>query len=527
ALDNGIAWGHAGAQAEARIRLADAAYRRNDAGRSLELLREAETNLSLLPDGVFAEGWRTDMEMMRAEALLGTSNRDAFDAIGRAFDIMERRQTPFRLARARWIRGRSVADSTPEQARAEFLQGLKASAAQPAAIDPFGRSLADQRWLLVKSLLSLGQADRAEPHDLSIALATLLADDRSDVLERLQNGHTSSHLTLVFVALDEGILRWQIRRDRVTRELLPVRRRDLERQINEHASLVRRQDSGDWLSASDRVSGLILSGIADSAPAALTVVADELLSQVTFATLRWPATKRFFDETTDLTVLAVGASPQRPRSAASIQRALVVGDPSTNSGNLFPSLPGAREEATQIASLYAAPTLLTGDEATRARLQAAIPNADIIHYAGHAVGDRVDPSASRLILVADDPGSAFTAAEVTKLPVNARVVVLAACQGALTASAGNVAIHGLASAFLKAGTRHVVASRWDVDDRYSTGFLRVIHQHLIAGAGVSRAVRSAQSALRTEPGFSHPYFWAGFSAYATIDSRYGDSNESE
>jgi len=521
ALDNGKRWGNNAAQAEALIRLADVANRRRDAEQALEFLQVAEGNLNALPDSAFADGWRADLEILRADASLAVSDAEAAAAIRRAFEVLARRSSPFRLARARWISGRSLARENPQLAREEFMKGIAAGAAQRAAVDPFGRSLAEQRWLLLKEILSLPQQSNPADADLAFVLRAMLGEGRTDVLRSMQTALAPDEVVLVFVSLENELLRWRITSSAIDREAVPVHRVDLERAAKEQSRLVRQPTSNAWSAASDRLSQLLFAGLASEPASKLTVITDELLSDISFAALRWPGSGQFLDETSDVRILA-SSRTARPRRTRHAGRALVIGDPATSLAASFPPLPGAREESQQIAELYADVSLLIGGDATRERVVAELPAADIVHYAGHAVGDKSDPSTSRLVLAAEDESSSFTAAEIVQLQINARVVVLAACQGALAASAGNVPVRGLASAFLKAGAQNVVASQWDIDDRHASSFLRRLHHWLAAGVPAAHAVRLAQSELRNDPGYSHPFYWAGFSVYSTIDSSDGD-----
>jgi CHAT domain-containing protein len=59
----------------------------------------------------------------------------------------------------------------------------------------------------------------------------------------------------------------------------------------------------------------------------------------------------------------------------------------------------------------------------------------------------------------------------------------------------------------------VVASRWQIDSTATSRLMNEFYRNLIAGDTVSDALTTASRNLRTEPGFAHPYYWAGFSAF--------------
>jgi CHAT domain-containing protein len=69
----------------------------------------------------------------------------------------------------------------------------------------------------------------------------------------------------------------------------------------------------------------------------------------------------------------------------------------------------------------------------------------------------------------------------------------------------------LARSFFLAGASRVVASLWDVQDRATADLMHEFYRGLLQRKlSPSAALRGAQLALRSNPQFSHPYYWAGF-----------------
>ena len=134
-----------------------------------------------------------------------------------------------------------------------------------------------------------------------------------------------------------------------------------------------------------------------------------------------------------------------------------------------------------------------------------------LHASVQCVLDAFAPSQSR-VLLADE---ALTFADILNLRLTARVVVLAACDGALGAPQAGAPLSGdellaLARAFFYAGARSVIASLWPVEDAATAELMRHIHAQLAAGQTVTQALHAAQQ-IMIEAGYT-PYQWAAFVA---------------
>jgi CHAT domain-containing protein len=192
----------------------------------------------------------------------------------------------------------------------------------------------------------------------------------------------------------------------------------------------------------------------------------------------------------------------------------VVGNPRLD-GVAAIRLPDAEREARDIAELYADPTLLVNEAATKARFVSTAGSYDVVHFAGHAVSNDDYPGLSHLLLAGANgqaDGTLF-AHEITRMAFDrTRLVVLAACR----TSAGRVrrgeGVFSLARPFLAAGVPTVVASLWDVDDRATRTLFVAFHQALGKGAAAADALRAAQlAALANGAGsLGDPFNWASF-----------------
>ena len=130
-----------------------------------------------------------------------------------------------------------------------------------------------------------------------------------------------------------------------------------------------------------------------------------------------------------------------------------------------PDLAGAADDLEVLRSVFGAEVdALTGPEANRAAVLAALPGHAIAHFACHTRADTASPSDSGL-LVYDHQERALTVAQLTGLDLpGAGLAFLSACETARTGPAlSDESVH-LGAAFQVAGYRHVVATLWPAYD---------------------------------------------------------------
>ena len=209
---------------------------------------------------------------------------------------------------------------------------------------------------------------------------------------------------------------------------------------------------------------------------------------------------------------------------------LVVGDPivAKSRGNsqsalvseLVPSsfspLPWSRKEAEIVASFGAHnPVKLLGAESTLSRFM-ALPHSDfrVIHFATHASSSGTLETSfllfgcNPLLDVLRGPG-------VLNLGLSGQLVVLSACNTNVGNSLSIEGTDSLAYAFLLAGARCVVATRWPVKDANATALMSNFYEQLYLGSTVDQALRKAKLGVMKSSG-SNPT-WAAFTSIG-----YGD-----
>lgn len=165
-------------------------------------------------------------------------------------------------------------------------------------------------------------------------------------------------------------------------------------------------------------------------------------------------------------------------------------------------------------------TAYTGFEATREALLKPVARGAILHIATHGIVNTDDPELSGLVLsLLNREGRPLDGyvrlRDVGALNIPARLIVLSACQTACGREYFGQGAFSLASAFLMAGAKSVVASNWKVSDEATAELMKLFYRHLMSDAEmrVPAALRAAQIELRRDGRWNLPYFWAAFAAH--------------
>jgi len=193
---------------------------------------------------------------------------------------------------------------------------------------------------------------------------------------------------------------------------------------------------------------------------------------------------------------------------------LVVGA-SMASGDLDP-LPEALNEAREVARFVRDPRLLLAGDATGPEVTRAIPNAQAIHFAGHAV----ERHGSTRLLLASSPGSdskAYLDSDLLRKhpPRAARLAVISACSSGKREEGWNHDMGDIVDTLAALGVPEVVATRWQIDSAAAVPMMDAFYGGLSQGLAVSTALRRARSTISRDPHYRHPYYWAAYYASGT------------
>jgi len=145
-----------------------------------------------------------------------------------------------------------------------------------------------------------------------------------------------------------------------------------------------------------------------------------------------------------------------------------------------------------------------------------LAEARIVHLATHGFLDAEHPELSGIALSQFDadgrPRNGFLLThELYSLRLAADLVVLSACETALGEEIRGEGLTGLARGFLHAGARQVLVSLWAVEDEATARLMELFYRAMLEdGLAPPAALGAAQRALRSEPRWASPYYWAGF-----------------
>jgi CHAT domain-containing protein len=315
---------------------------------------------------------------------------------------------------------------------------------------------------------------------------------------------------------------WVITPRKVEVHELPAER-EITGQVERYRALIEHlRDPLDTENPAGRkLSEMLLGPVAGDLAGAekIVIVADRALTALNFETLPDPANPRQY--LIDRYTIAVapslgvmlGPDAAQRKSAPSI---LLMGDPE-RAAEEFPPLPFAGKEIDKIAARFpeGRSKVVRGAEASPGAYRTAEPGRyPWIHFAAHASANRERPLESSLILSPGESGYALTARDVMQTPLHADLVTLSACRGAGARAYSGEGLVGLAWAFLRAGSRSVVAGLWDVTDSSTATLMADFYDRLLKDEPPPVALRGAKLAmLHSHTAYAKPFYWGPFQVY--------------
>ncbi len=183
-------------------------------------------------------------------------------------------------------------------------------------------------------------------------------------------------------------------------------------------------------------------------------------------------------------------------------------------------LPSSAYEAERIGALVPASDRLIArgfDASRHALLTADLRDFRYVHFATHGLVDSRYPGLSALALSSFDASGRradgfLRLHDIYNLELDADLVVLSACETALGREIRGEGLIGLTQAFMSAGARGVIASRWQVPDRATAELMTYFYSYLLNDGGMepAAALKQAQRDIAAQRRWRDPYFWGGF-----------------
>lgn len=251
------------------------------------------------------------------------------------------------------------------------------------------------------------------------------------------------------------------------------------------------------------------------------VLPDGGLNNLNFETLIVPSPKpHYWIEDADI----VNASSLRVLDASltaqtvKTPRLLLIGD-SVSPSRDYPELPKASDQMASVARLFPAARqqVYQRAEATpQAYLGSDLEDFSHIHFVAHGTASRLSPLDSAIVLSKDtnNPESfKLYARDIIHHRLRAELVTISACYGAGERQYSGEGLVGLAWAFLRAGSRNVIAALWEVSDAATDQLMTRFYEEMAKGASPDVALRTAKLAMLRASAFHHPFYWAPFQIY--------------
>ncbi|MBD2596486.1 CHAT domain-containing protein [Nostoc spongiaeforme FACHB-130] len=213
--------------------------------------------------------------------------------------------------------------------------------------------------------------------------------------------------------------------------------------------------------------------------------------------------------------LAIFADPIFSRSDERLKSRLT----KSNDEELYERLPGTRQEANKILSLFPnSQKLVKFDFAAnrQAAINPEISQYRFVHFASHGILDSQRPERSGMVMsvvneVGDVQRSLLSIPDTFNLKLSADLVVLSGCRTGLGKTVKGEGLVGLTGGLMYAGGKSVVSSLWDVADDSTALLMSKFYSAILQkGLKPSSALRQAQLEMWRDSQWNAPYYWSAF-----------------
>jgi CHAT domain-containing protein len=310
--------------------------------------------------------------------------------------------------------------------------------------------------------------------------------------------------TLMYHVDRNGLILWHISGDAVHVRNVFIPQSELVQKVRAlYDSVADRNVGFDLETARELYLFLVGPARAWIKSARLVVIPDGELYQVPFEALQNPEDGRFVGDEFQLSYApsATILLGMKPPHALEQGRLLAIADPEL------------KAEAEAVAALYdGRVTVMAGPApVTKKQVASRIDGYGVVHLSVHGEFNGRQPLLSYLKLAPDDDDDGrLTAAEMFGLPLDrADLVVLSACESGMASIGNGDELIGMTRALLFAGARSFVLSRWKVDAASTALWMKTFHAEAQTRP-LAEAARRAEAAVRSNPAFADPHYWAAF-----------------
>lgn len=173
----------------------------------------------------------------------------------------------------------------------------------------------------------------------------------------------------------------------------------------------------------------------------------------------------------------------------------------------------SREETRAILKLS---KLAKQIKTQKSKIVSRFKNYKIIHFAGHAISNSIDPDKAFLALNSEigKKTNRLEFSEIQNIGIKNDLIILSACETSVGLVIEGEGPLSLARGFLYAGAKSVISTLWSVNDKSTSIIMTEFYKELLKGKRKDEALRQAKLAYldKADPEYQHPFYWAGFIA---------------
>ena len=174
----------------------------------------------------------------------------------------------------------------------------------------------------------------------------------------------------------------------------------------------------------------------------------------------------------------------------------------------------AKNEINNINTIFDGKFLQDSD-ATELNFKTNANNFDVLHFAMHTIIDDENPMYSKMAFTQNNDSvedGFLNTYEIYNLDLNARMVVLSACNTGFGKLNKGEGIMSLARGFLYSGVQSIIMTLWKIEDKSGVEIMTKFYTNLKEGNSIDNALRKAKlDYLESASQFrAHPYFWAAY-----------------
>ena len=220
--------------------------------------------------------------------------------------------------------------------------------------------------------------------------------------------------------------------------------------------------------------------------------------------------QKMMKQKNDEKVLLVG-DPQISNKDFSLSyRGGLLEDDSFNARNivLYP-LKYSKDEINNLNSMFSNGVVLLSENATEKQFKDNASQSSIIHLSTHSFLHKDQPLIVFSQNKTDMEDGFLETGEILQLKLNSDLVVLSSCRSGLGAVDEAEGVIGMQKSFFEAGAKSIVVSLWDVNDKYTSLFMKTFYKYLSEGFDKSESMQKAKIFFKKNYS-ANPYYWSAF-----------------